>query len=83
MPPKNTTHFTRAYVKAKVKAIAKNFTSESSCELLPPSVEMKINGLYVLLSKIDIVMDMKILEKPKRIMAFFMKMETKATWATC
>jgi hypothetical protein len=63
MPPKNTTHFTRANVEAKVKAIVKSFTIESSCELPPPLVEVKINGLYVLLSKTYIVMDSKILEK--------------------
>jgi hypothetical protein len=38
---------------------------------------VKINGLYVFLSKIDIMMDMKILEKPKETMVLLMKMETK------
>lgn len=77
MPPRNTTHFTRIDVKAKAKAIAKKFIIKSSCELPPPSVEMKINGLYVLLSKTDIMIDKKILGKPEKTMALFMKMETK------
>jgi hypothetical protein len=37
---------------------------------------VKINGLHVVLSKTDIMMDMKILEKPKETMALLMKMET-------
>jgi hypothetical protein len=32
---------------------------ESSCRLLLPPLEVKINGLYVLLSKTNIVMDRK------------------------
>ncbi len=68
-------HFTKVDVKAKVKAIAKTFTVESSCELPPPS--FKINGLCVLLSEINIVMDMMILEKLEKTMALLMKMEIK------
>jgi hypothetical protein len=49
---------------------------ESTCELLPPSLKVKITRLYVLLSKIDIVMDKKLLEKPKDIMVLLMKLET-------
>jgi hypothetical protein len=79
MPPKNTTHFTRINVQAKVKAIVKSFIVESSCELPPPLVEVKINGLYVLLLETYIVMDKKILEKLEKTMALLMKMETKAT----
>jgi hypothetical protein len=78
MPLRNTTHFIRADVKARAKAITKKFTIESSCELPPPLIEVKFNGLYVLLSKTDIVMDMKILEKLEKTMTFLMKMETKA-----
>jgi hypothetical protein len=77
MPLRNTTHFVRTDVKAKAKAIFKNFTIESSCELPPPLIEVKINGLYVLLSKTNIVMEVKILDKPEKTMTFFMKMETK------
>jgi hypothetical protein len=50
IPLKNIMHFTRADVEAKVKTIAKSFIVESFCELPPPSTELKINGLYVLLS---------------------------------
>ncbi len=69
-------HFTRANVEAKAKAIVESFIVESSYELSPPMTMVKINGLYVL-SEINIVMDKKILEKPKGTMALLMKMETK------
>jgi hypothetical protein len=72
-------HFTRINVEAKAKTIVKSFKVESSCELLPPLEKVKINELYVLLSEIDIMMDMKTLEKPKETMALLMKMETKAS----
>jgi len=65
MPPRNAMHFTRINVEAKSKAIAKSFIIESSCELPPPLTKVKINGLYVLLLETNIVMDRKILEKPK------------------
>jgi len=77
MPPRNTIPFTKANINAKTTAIIESFIVESSCELPPPSEKMKINGLYVLLSKIDIVMDRKILEKLEKTMALLMKMETE------
>jgi len=77
MPLRNTTQFTKADVKAKAKVIVKNFTVESSCELPLPSAKVKINGLYVLLSETNIMINKKILEKPEKIMVFLMKMETK------
>jgi hypothetical protein len=49
---------------------------ENTCELLPPPLEVKINGLYELLLKIYIVMDKKQLEKLEDIMAGLMKLET-------
>ncbi len=52
---------------------------ENICELLPPSLKVKITRLYVLLSKIDIVMDRKLLEKLEYIMALLMKLETIGT----
>jgi len=48
MPPRNTMHFTRVNVEAKAKAIVESFIVESSYELLPPMIKVKINGLYVL-----------------------------------
>jgi hypothetical protein len=75
MPPRNTMHFKKLDVKAKVKAITKKFIVESSCELPPPLTEVKINGLYVLLSKTNTVINMMILEKPEETMALLMKME--------
>jgi hypothetical protein len=72
-------HFTRINLEAKAKTIVKSFRVGSSCELLPPLEKVKINGLYVLLSETNIMMDMKILLKPKETMALLMKMETKAS----
>ncbi len=60
----------------KARPIVETFTVESTCELSPPPLEVKINGLYVLLSKTDIFMDRKQLEKPKNTMALLMKLET-------
>jgi hypothetical protein len=77
MPSKNTTHFIRVNVEIKAKAIIESFTIKSFYELPPPPAEVKINGLYVLLLQIDIVMDKKILEKSEETMALLMKMETK------
>ncbi len=77
MPLKNTTQFTKTNVKAKAKAIVKSFTVESSYELPLPSTKVKINGLYVLLSETNTMIDKKILEKLEKTMALLMKMETK------
>jgi hypothetical protein len=77
MPSKNTTHFIKVNVEIKAKSIIESFTIKSFYELPPPSTEVKINGLYVLLLQIDIVMDKKILEKSEETMALLMKMETK------
>ncbi len=57
-----------------MRSIAKTFTMESTCELPLPPLEIKIIGLYILLSNIDIVMDRKLLEKPENTMAFLMKL---------
>jgi hypothetical protein len=65
----------RLEIEAKARSIAKTFTVESTREVLPPPLEIKINGLYVLLSKIDIVMDKKQLEKPEDTMVLLMKLE--------
>ncbi len=56
-----------------------SFIVESSRKLLHPRAKVKMNGLYVLLSKIDIVLDKTCLEDPKSIMNHLMKMETDMT----
>ncbi len=63
-------------IEAKARSIDETFTVESSCELPPRPLEVKINGMYVLLSEMDIVMVRKQLEKPKNTMVLFMKLET-------
>ncbi len=52
---------------------------EGIYELPPPPFEVKITRLYVMLSKIDIVMDMKLLGKLENTMALLMKLETNGT----
>ncbi len=51
-------------IEAKARSIDETFMVENSCELLPPPLEVKINGLYVLLLEMDIVMVRKQLENP-------------------
>jgi len=63
----------------KARSIAETLTMENICELLPPSLKVKITRLYVLLSKTNIVMDIKLLEKLEYIMVFLMKLETIGT----
>jgi hypothetical protein len=52
---------------------------ESTCELPPPPLEIKIAGLYVLLLQTNIVMDRKLLGKPEKTTALLMKLETDGT----
>jgi hypothetical protein len=79
LPQKGIPLVSRSQIEAKVKSIAETFIVENTCELPPPPLEVKIIGLYVLLSKTNIVMDKKLLEKPKNTMAFLMKLETNGT----
>jgi hypothetical protein len=68
----------RSQIEAKARSIAKTFIVENTCEL-PPPLEVKITRLYIMLLETYIVMDKKILKKPKNIMAFLMKLETDGT----
>jgi len=71
--------FSKSKIEVKARSIAKTFNVESTYELPPPLLVVKITGLYILLSEIDIVTDMKLLEKPKNTMTFIMKLETNGT----
>ncbi len=42
--------FNISQIEAKARSIAKTFTMESTCELPPPPLEVKIIGFYILLS---------------------------------
>lgn len=67
-------------VEKKARENAKlSFIMESSCKILHPPTKVKMNGLYALLSKTDIVMDRTCLENPESIMNHLMKMETDMT----
>jgi len=59
LPHKGIPPLSRLKIKVKARSIVETFIVESTCELSPPPLEVKINGLYVLLSKTDIVMDRK------------------------
>ncbi len=76
LPHKGVPHLSRSNIEMKVRSIVETFTMESSCGLPPLPLEVKINGLYVLLLETNIVMDRKQLEKQKDTMAPFMKLET-------
>jgi hypothetical protein len=56
-------------MEAKALAIAKTFTIEGDYELFPPLKEVSMNGLFVLLSKTDMIMDRTLLQDPKACMA--------------
>ncbi len=60
-------------------ATIETFTIEGGCELPPPPKEVLMNGLFVLLLKTVMVMDMTILQDPKVCMAIFTNMETIRT----
>jgi hypothetical protein len=49
---------------------------ENTCELPPLPLEVKITGLYILLSKTDMVMDKKLLEKLEDTIVLLMKLKT-------
>jgi hypothetical protein len=75
LPHKGVPHLSKSGIEAKVRSIVETFTMESSCGLPLLPLEVKINGLYVLLSETNIVMDRKKLEKQKDTMARLMKLE--------
>jgi hypothetical protein len=78
LPQKGIPPLNKSQIEGKARSIAKTLTMESTCELPPPPLEIKIIGLYILLLETKIVMDKKNLEKPN-IMAFLMKLETNGT----
>jgi hypothetical protein len=69
----------RSQIKAKVRSIPETFTLESTCELPPPPLEDKITMVYILMLETNIVMDIKILEKPKNTLALLIKLEIDGT----
>jgi predicted house-cleaning NTP pyrophosphatase (Maf/HAM1 superfamily) len=79
LPQKGILHVSRSQIEAKARSIVETFIVENTCELPPLLLEVKITRLYVLLSDTYIVMDRKLLEKPKDIMLLLMKLETYGT----
>jgi hypothetical protein len=59
LPHKGVPPVSRLEIEAKARSIAETFIVENTYELLSPPLEVKINGLYVLLSKTNVVMDRK------------------------
>jgi hypothetical protein len=64
-------------IEAKARSIDETLMVESSCELPPPPLEVKINGMYVVLSEIDIVMVRKQLEKTRKHYGSFHEIRNK------
>lgn len=75
LPLMHVQHLRREDIEKKVKAMAKTFTVESSCELAPLPLEVMMNGLYVLLSETNVVMSRKVLDDSEETTALLMKME--------
>ncbi len=47
LPHKGVPHLSKSYVEANlVRSIVETFMVENSCELSPPRLEVKINGLH-------------------------------------
>jgi hypothetical protein len=74
LPQKGVPSFNKSQFGAKVRSIAKTFIMESTCELPPPLLEVKITRLYILLLETNIFTEKKQLEKPKNTMVFPMKL---------
>jgi hypothetical protein len=71
--------YTKVDIKAKARTHVENFIMASSNELLTPPLEVKMRRLYVLLSKIDVIMNRTIMEIFEMTMFLQMKMEMNGT----
>ncbi len=79
LPQKGIPPLSKSHIEAKARSIIETFTVESTYELPPPLLEVKITRFYILLLEANIVMDKKQLEKLENTMALLMKLETNGT----
>ncbi len=62
---KGLAHVSRTDIEVKVRKTIETFIIESVCDLVPLLVEVQMNGLYILLSKMDKIMDQTMFEDPE------------------
>ncbi len=79
LPQQGVAHVSKTDIEAKARKTTETFTIESVCDLAPPPMEVQMNGLYVLLSKMNKIMALTMLEDPEEALALLMRMETKGT----
>jgi hypothetical protein len=79
LPQNDVTHINTVDIEAKTRKTTETFTIESTCDLAPSPMEVQINGLYVLLSKMNKVMAPTMFEDLKQALALLMRMETEGT----
>jgi len=63
LPQRGVAHVSIIDIEVKSNKTIETFTIKSACDPLPMEVQM--NGFYVLLSKINKIMDWIMLENPK------------------
>jgi hypothetical protein len=76
---KDVAHVSRIDIQAKARKTTETFIIESVCDLAPPPMEVQMNGLYILLSKMNKVMAMTMFEDLEEALALLTKMETEGT----
>ncbi len=79
LPQKGVAHVSRIDIEAKARKATETFTIESVCDLAPPPLEIQMNVLYILLSNMNKIMALIMLEDLKEALALFMKMEIEGT----
>ncbi len=79
LPQKGVAHVSITNIETKAKKTIETFTIESICDLAPPPMEVQMNVLYILLSKMNKVMALTMLEDHQEALALLMRMETEDT----
>ncbi len=79
LPQKGVAHVSRTDIEVKARKTTETFTIGSVCDLAPPPMEVQMNGLYILLSKMNKIMALTMLKDPEEALALLMRMETKYT----
>jgi hypothetical protein len=57
LPQRGVAHVSKVDIQMKARKTIETFTIESVCDLALPFVEVQMNGLYILLSNMDKIMD--------------------------
>ncbi len=79
LPQKGVAHVNKIDIETKTRKTTETFTIKSICDLAPPPMEIQINGLYVLLSKMNKIMALTMFEDLEEALTFLMKMEAEST----